>query len=88
MGVYPDFGGMAAVGGLGEAAGALLTVVLMMAVLMIIFSAVIWALAVSRGNQAAAAKGRVGVWVAVVAAGLAGGAVAWLNFLIDLGSHL
>ncbi|MFC7620665.1 DUF6112 family protein [Microlunatus sp. GCM10028923] len=88
MGVYPDFDGLAGIGELGDVAGALLTTVLIMAVLMIIVSAVIWALAAARGNSTAAAKWQVGMWVAVVAAGLAGGAVAWMNFLINLGSHL
>ncbi len=87
MEVFPDFDGLAGIGDLEVVVGALLTVVLIAAVLMVVISAIIWALASGHGNQAAAAKGRMGLLVAVIAAVLAGGGVAWMNFLIDLGSQ-
>ena len=36
----------------------------------------------------AATKGRIGAWTALGAAVLAGGGVAWMNWLIDLGQQL
>jgi len=55
---------------------------------MLIVSAIIWAISASSGNYSAAAKGRVGVLVALGAAVLAGGGVAWMNWLIALGQRL
>ena len=67
--------------------GALLTFVLMIAVLMLIVCALIWALAAANGNHAAATKARIGALDALGAAVLAGGGVAWLNWIINLGRN-
>lgn len=88
MDVFPDFDGLGGIGELREVIGALLTFVLVIAVLMLIVSAIIWALATSNGHHAAATKARIGTWTALGAAVLAGGGVAWLNWLIDLGQQL
>jgi hypothetical protein len=83
--VFPDFD---AVGGKTEilqVLGALLTVVLIFAVLMLLVSAIVWAIASSHGNLQAASRGRTGVLVSIGAAALAGG-VAWVNFLVQVGS--
>ncbi len=88
MDIFPDFEGLAGIGDLESVVGALLTLVLVTAVLMITVSALIWAVASGNGNITAASKGRLGVLVAVAGAALAGGGVAWMNFLIDLGSQL
>ena len=88
MDVFPDFGGVGAAGDLRAVIGALLMFVLIIAVLMLIVSAVCWAIAAAHGNYSAAAKGRVGVLVALGAAVLAGGGVAWMNWLIALGQRL
>lgn len=88
MGVFPDFNGLGGIGDLKTVIGALLTFVLVTAVLMLIVSAIIWAIASSAGNYAAAGKSRTGVLVALGAAALAGGGVAWMNWLISLGSRL
>ena len=58
------------------------------AVLMLIVSAIVWAIAAANGNHAIASKGRTGVLVALGAAVLAGGGVAWMNWLIALGDQL
>ena len=79
MGVFPDFGGVGATGDLRTVIGALLMFVLIIAVLMLIVSAIIWAVSASSGNYSAAAKGRVGVLVALGAAVLAGGGVTTAN---------
>lgn len=88
MGVFPDFEGLAGIGELQEVVGALLTVVLIVAVLMMIISGIVWSVASSYGNHTVASKGRTGVLVSLGAAVLAGVGVAWVNWLIDLGEQL
>ena len=88
MNVFPDFGSMSGIGDLKVVIGAMLTIILVVAVLMIIVSAIIWAISSSSGNPAVAAKARAGVSVALGAAILAGGGVTWLNWLIHLGKQL
>lgn len=62
--------------------------VLIVSVLAMIISALVWALNNAVGNYQLAARGRTGVMVALGAATLAGCAVVWLKFLINLGSTL
>lgn len=88
MNVFPDFDGLGGIGDLKVVIGAMLTIILVVAVLMIIVSAILWAVASSSGNPGLASKGRTGVFVAVGAAALAGCGVAWINWLIDLGGQL
>ncbi|WP_337006979.1 MULTISPECIES: DUF6112 family protein [unclassified Microbacterium] len=88
MGVFPNFGGLAGIGDLKQVVGALFMFVVVIAVLMLIVSAICWAIAAAQGNYSAATKGRVGVLVALGAAVLAGGGVAWMNWLIALGQRL
>ncbi len=88
MGVFPDFDGLGGIGNLRAAVGALLTFVLIVAVLMLILSAIVWAIATAHGNYAASSKARTGVLVALGAAALAGGGVAWMNWLLSLGQQL
>ena len=88
MGVFPDFDGLGGIGDLRTVGGALLTFVLIIAVLMLIISAIMWAIASVHGNHSTAGKGRVGVLVALGAAALAGGGVAWMNWLLNVGSGL
>ena len=88
MDVFPDFDGLGGIGDLRAVIGALLTFVLIVAVLALIVSAIVWAIAAANGNHAIASKGRTGVLVALGAAVLAGGGVAWMNWLIALGDQL
>jgi len=88
MGVFPDFGGVGAAEDLRVVIGALLMFVLIIAVLMLIVSAIIWAIASSTGNAHTATKARLGAWVALGTATLAGTGVAWVNFLLDVGDQL
>ena len=88
MDVFPDFDGLGGIGDLRAVIGARLTFVLIVAVLMLIVSAIVWAIAAANGNHAIASKGRTGVLVALGAAVLAGGGVAWMNWLIALGDQL
>ena len=88
MDVFPDFGGVGGAGQLRSIVGALLMFVLIVAVLMLIASAIVWAIASAHGNYQAAGKARAGLWVSVGAAALAGAGVAWVNFLLDVGTRL
>ncbi|HWV49046.1 MAG TPA: DUF6112 family protein [Microbacterium sp.] len=88
MDVFPDFNGLSGIGELRDVVGALLTIVLVVAVLMLIVCALVWALASSNGNASAAGKARTGLFVAVGATILAGGSVAWMNWLVGIGEQL
>ena len=55
---------------------------------MLIISAIIWAISSSTGNPHTATKARLGVWVALGTAALAGAGVAWVNFLLGVGDRL
>ena len=88
MDVFPDFGGVGGAADLRSVVGALLMFVLVTAVLMLIVCAIIWAISGASGNYQAATKARTGLLVAVGAAALSGAGVAWLNFLLDVGTRL
>jgi Family of unknown function (DUF6112) len=88
MDIFPDFGAMGGEAELRSIVGALLTFVLIVAVLMIIISALTWALATASGRFDSATRARTGLWVSCCAAILAGAGAAWLSFLLDLGPHL
>ena len=88
MDVFPDFGAVGGAEELQNIVGALLTFVLIISVLMMIITGVTWALASANGNFQTAVRARTGLWVACGAAALAGAGVAWVNFLIDIGSGL
>ncbi|KJL26502.1 hypothetical protein RL72_01026 [Microbacterium azadirachtae] len=88
MNVFPDFGAVGASGELASVIGALLTIILIAAVLTLIVSAIFWAIASSTGSPYAAQKARVGVFVAIGTAALAGAGITWTNFLLTLGDHI
>ena len=88
MNVFPDFGGVGAADQLRAIVGALLMFVLVIAVLMLIVSAIVWAVGSAHGNHQAATRARIGLWVSLGAAALAGAGVAWLNFLLEIGTRL
>lgn len=86
--VYPDFGGVGGAHVLTGIVGALLTITLIVAILMLVVCAITWAIATSHGNHAAAGNARTGMWVCLGGAVLAGAGVAWLNFLLGVGTTL
>lgn len=86
--VFPDFGAVAASGDLGRIVGALLTFVLVVAVLMTVICAAAWAIGRSTGSVRTADRGRVGMWVSLGSAAAAGAMTAWLNVLLDIGTGL
>ena len=86
--VTPNDSGLPGIGQLRVIVGAVMTIGLILSVLALIVSAIVWAIATAHGNYATASKGRIGVLVAVGAAVLAGGGVAWMNWLLNLGQQL
>lgn len=88
MDIFPDFGAVGGAAELKTVVGALLTFVLIVAVLMLLVSGVVWALAVANGHFEVASRARTGIWVACGAAFLAGAGVALVNFLLGIGSTL
>lgn len=86
--VGPDFGAVAASGELARVIGALLTITLVIAVGALVVCAVTWALTSFTGHWHTAMRARAGVWVALAAAVLAGGALAWTNYLLGVGASL
>ena len=86
--VGPDFGAIGGSGQLRQIVGALLTFGLLTAVLMVVVCAATWAVASSNGGWQAAGKAKTGMLVALGGAVFTGGALAWANWLLDLGATL
>lgn len=86
--VSPDFGTVGGSSQLRQIVGALLTFGLLTAVLMVIVCASTWAVASSSGSWHAASKAKSGLFVALGGAVLIGGALAWANWLLDVGATL
>lgn len=86
--VLPDLDAVRGSGELVEIVGALMTLVLVVAVLMLIVAAVTWALSSWYGQYLVATRARVAVWVSLGAAALTGTGAAWANFLIGIGASL
>ena len=58
------------------------------AILAFAATATIWAIASHTGNPYTAQKARVGVFVALGTAALAGAGIAWANFLLTIGDRI
>ena len=86
--VGPDFGAVGGSSQLRQIVGSLLTFGLLTAVLMVIVCAASWAVASSSGSWHAASKAKSGLFVALAGAVLTGGALAWANWLLDVGATL
>lgn len=88
MDVFPDFGAVGGQAELRAIVGALLTIVLIIAVLMLVISATVWAISSANGNVSSAVRARIGFFVSIGAAALAGLGVTWINFLLGLGASI
>ncbi|MDR7381241.1 DUF6112 family protein [Promicromonospora iranensis] len=86
-GVGPDFGAVTG-SRLFPIIGALLTIALVIAVAMLAVCAFTWGIASASGNWQITSKARAGVLICVAGAVIIGGALAWTNWLIDLGNTL
>jgi uncharacterized membrane protein YjfL (UPF0719 family) len=86
--VYPNFRAVGGTALISTVIGALLTIVLVLAVLMLVVSAAAWALGTAHGNPHTAQRGKTGVLVALGGATLAGAAIALMSFFLDIGNNL
>lgn len=86
--VGPDFGAVGGSSQLRSIIGALLTYGLIISALMVIVCAATWAIGSSNGSWQTAGKAKTGLFVALVGAVLTGGALAWANWLLDVGATL
>lgn len=86
--VSPDFGAVGNSSQLRAIVGALLTYGLITAVLMIVVCSATWAIGSAQGSWQAASTAKVGLFVAIGGATLTGGALAWANWLLDVGATL
>ena len=55
---------------------------------MLVISATTWAIASGSGSWHTAQKAKAGCFVAIGGATLTGAALAWANWLLDIGAHL
>lgn len=86
--VSPDFGAVDGASRLQAILGALLTYGLIIAVLMVVVCAVTWGVGSAHGSWHVCSKAKSGLLVALGGAGLTGGALAWGNWLLDVGATL
>jgi hypothetical protein len=86
--VGPDFGAVGGSSQLRAIVGALLTYGLIVAVLMVVICAAIWAIGSAQGSWQTASKAKTSLFVALGGAVLTGGALAWANWLLDVGATL
>ncbi|AXV06747.1 hypothetical protein DVS28_a2062 [Euzebya pacifica] len=86
--VAPDLSIIHHAGSLPDVIGALLGIVLLLAVAVLVGSAAALAMATATGDVRIAGRARAGLWSAAAAATLAGCGVGWLNTLLDTGGSL
>lgn len=86
--VSPNTSGLPGIAELQSIVGALLTIALIAALAGLAIAAAFWAIGSHSANPVLAGRGKTGVLVSFVAAGLTGGAVALINFFFSAGGHL
>jgi hypothetical protein len=86
--VTPNSTGLPGIGELQNIVGALLTIGLIAALAGLAIAAAAWAMGSHSANPVLAGRGKTGVLVSFVAAGLIGGAVALIDFFSAAGTHL
>lgn len=86
--VGPDFGAVGGSSQLRAIIGALLTYALLTAVLMVIVCGATWAIGSASGSWQTASRAKTGLLVALGGTVLTGGALAWANWLLDIGASL
>ncbi|GGM41318.1 hypothetical protein GCM10010102_41060 [Promicromonospora citrea] len=84
VGIGPDFSAVAGTR-LLPIIGALLTITVLIAVAMFVICAFVWPIASATGNWQATSKARTGLLGSLIGGVISGGALAWTNWLIDLG---
>jgi hypothetical protein len=87
-GISPNSSGLPGIAELDKIVGALLTIGLIASLAGLVISAIVWAIGNHSANPTLAGRGKTGVLVAFVAAGLTGGAVTLIHFFAAAGTHL
>lgn len=86
--ISPNTSGLPGLSELQSIVGALLTLGLIASVAGLVLSSIVWAIGSHSSNPTLAGRGKTGVLVAFVAAGLIGGAVVLVNFFAGAGAKL
>jgi hypothetical protein len=86
--VTPNSTGLPGITELENIVGALLTIGLVASLAGLAIAAAAWAVGSHSANPVLAGRGKSGVLVSFVAAGLTGGAVALIDFFSSAGAHL
>src|SRR5918994_1757428 len=86
--VGPDLGAVGGSSELRRIVGALLMFGLLAAVLMLVVCGTTWAIAAANGSWQAASRAKAGLLVALGGAVFIGGALAWANWLLEVGASL
>jgi uncharacterized protein DUF6112 len=86
--VSPNSSGLPGISELQNIVGALLTLALLAALAGLAIASAAWAVGSHSANPILAGRGKTGVIVAFVSAGLTGGAVALIDFFSSAGAHL
>jgi hypothetical protein len=86
--VTPNTTGLPGITELENIVGALLTIGLVASLAGLAIAAAAWAVGSHSANPVLAGRGKSGVLVSFVAAGLTGGAVALIDFFSSAGAHL
>ena len=86
--ITPNTSGLPGISELQNIVGALLTIGLIAALAGLAISAIVWAIGNHSANPVLAGRGKTGVLVSFVSAGLVGGAVVLINFFASAGGQL
>jgi hypothetical protein len=86
--VTPNSTGLPGISELQNIVGALLTLGLIAALAGLAIAAAAWAIGSHSANPVLAGRGKTGVLVSFLAAGLTGGAVSLIDFFSSAGAHL
>jgi hypothetical protein len=86
--ITPNTSGLPGISELQDIVGALLTIGLIAALAGLAISAIVWAIGNHSANPVLAGRGKTGVLVSFVSAGLVGGAVVLINFFASAGGQL
>ena len=86
--ITPNTSGLPGITELQDIVGALLTIGLIAALAGLAISAIVWAIGNHSANPVLAGRGKTGVLVSFVSAGLVGGAVVLINFFASAGGQL
>ena len=86
--ISPNDNGLPGIAALRTIVGAVMTVGLILAVLVLVLAAVVWAFGSQTSNPHLAGRGKSGVLIAAGAAAICGASVTLVNFFWDVGQSV